>query len=377
MTVTPETLGIGRLFDTIREAVVVADVETGRIVLWNRAAAAIFGHSPEQALGQKLEILMPPDMRALHHHGLDRYRKTGHGDLIDTHKVLELPAIHRDGHPISIEMSLSPVDDAPIGGRWALAIIRDVSERKRAEELRAQNLLQQREIEHLKELDRFKTQFLNTTAHELATPLTPIRLQMALLKQAASGTGQSRAFDVMERNLDRLAHLMEDILDAARLQSERLSVSKRPIDLADVVRDAVETFRATADQKGLTLDLDARPTPVDADPNRLTQVLLNYLSNATKFTPQGGRIRVVCRPERDGGAVRVTDSGVGLTPEQMQKLFQPFVQVHETTSTNITPGSGLGLYISRGIAELHGGSVGCDSEGADRGTTFWLWIPAK
>lgn len=375
MTVTPDDLGIGRLFDTIREAVVIADVQTGRIVLWNRAATAVFGHTAEQAVGQPLEMLMPEDLRALHRHGLARYRDTGHGDLIDTQKVLELPALHRDGRTLAIEMSLSPVDDTPVGGRFALAIIRDVSERKKAEELRAQNLVQQREIDHLKEIDRFKTQFLNTTAHELATPLTPIRLQLALLKRSLGSTEHGRTFDVMERNLDRLARLMEDILDAGRLQSDRLSIRKAPVDVADVVRDAVETFRAAAAERGVELASSTVPTPAAADERRLVQVMTNFLSNALKFTPHGGSVRIECRPHDGGALVRVTDTGAGLDETQRSRIFQPFVQVHDATSTSETPGSGLGLYISRGIVELHGGRTGCDSEGPGKGCTFWFWIP--
>ena len=374
MSLTPDDLGIGRLFDTIREAIVVADVASGRIVLWNLGAQQIFGHAAPEAVGRPLEILMPEDMRAVHQRGLARYRATGHGDLIDTQSVLDLPALHRDGHTISIEMTLSPIDHPATGGRYALAVIRDVSERKRAEALRAQNLLQQREIEHLREIDRFKTQFLNTTAHELATPLTPIRLQLALLKRT-SDPEQVRTVEVMERNLDRLARLMADILDAARLQSDRLFVEKAPMDVADVVRDAAETYRPTAHERGIALDVDARAAPALADASRLAQVLQNFLSNATKFTPAGGSIHVACGPQDGGALVRVTDTGSGLDEEQMRRLFEPFVQVHDTTSTSQTPGSGLGLYISRGIVELHGGRVGCSSPGPGRGATFWFWVP--
>ncbi len=135
--VRPQDLGIGRLFENVRDAVIVAEAGTGRIVLWNPAATEVFGYSPEEALGLSVEEIVPERLEQKHRAGLSRYRDTGHGPYVDSHTVLDLPAVCKGGEEIGVELSLSPIEPLPgvrAEGRFVLAVIRDVTERKRAEE---------------------------------------------------------------------------------------------------------------------------------------------------------------------------------------------------------------------------------------------------
>jgi PAS domain S-box-containing protein len=135
--VRPQDLGIGRLFENVRDAVIVAEANTGRIVLWNPAATEVFGYSPEEALGLSVEEIVPDHLKERHRAGLSRYRDTGHGPYIDSYAVLDLPAVRKGGEEIQVELSLSPIEPLPggrAGGRFVLAVVRDVTERKRAEE---------------------------------------------------------------------------------------------------------------------------------------------------------------------------------------------------------------------------------------------------
>lgn len=232
--------------------------------------------------------------------------------------------------------------------------------------------------EDLKELDRLKTQLLNTASHELNTPLTPLKLQIHLLKAANYGDlneKQRKAVNILERNVDRLVLLVQDMLDVARLQSGRLAVHMEPLDLATVVSESTEAFHESAKQTGVELIVRVNaPLRVRADGKRLTQVLFNLLTNALKFTPPGGKVVVEAVANGPTASVAVRDTGVGMTTEQISRLFQPFSQVHDTMQRT-RAGTGLGLYISKGIVELHGGRIWCESAGPSMGSTFAFTVP--
>lgn len=254
----------------------------------------------------------------------------------------------------------------------------DITERKEAEKARLAAYEQAREIGRLKELNEVKAQFLNTAAHELSTPLVPITIQLRLMKK---GWGQEipkvqqDALAMVDRNVQRLTRLMNDFLEASRLQVNRLGVEKRSIDLSRVVQEAVDSFRPAAQESGVRLHAVSAPhLSVAADPTRIRQVLDNLLTNALKFTPRGGEVTMEALRNDEEVQVAVHDTGIGLTPEQRAKLFQPFTQVHDPSEYR-AGGTGLGLHISRGIMELHGGRIWAESPGSGLGSTFTLALP--
>ncbi len=226
-------------------------------------------------------------------------------------------------------------EEGAVDGVMGVAV--DVTKQRKAEVEEKQHKIEQAELEHLREIDQFKTLFINTAAHELRTPLTPIKVQLHLLRsddQEGLSKRQRHSITVLERNIDRLGHLVEDILEGARIQAGRLSATKKPIELERVIGEAVESFRDPAKVAGV--DLETRLAPdliVPADAKRLIQVLFNLLSNALKFTPEGGTITVETGADDQWAYIRVQDTGAGLTKGQASRLFRPFSQVHDPMTT--------------------------------------------
>lgn len=237
--------------------------------------------------------------------------------------------------------------------------------------------MQQMELERLKEVDRFKTDFINTAAHELNTPLTPLLLQVHMLSRATPAQSPQRAsIDVLDRNLNRLSQLVQDMLDVARLQGGRLRLEPRPWDLRTLLAEAADTFRDAAHARSITLDVaPGEPLMAPVDARRIAQALHNLVSNAIKFTPPGGRVTLEAFAEGGHAVLRVADSGIGLTASQAGQLFQPFSRQHRDQVD--VPGTGLGLYISRGFAEWHGGTLEAQSAGPGQGTTFTVRLPLE
>ncbi|HUR64670.1 MAG TPA: HAMP domain-containing sensor histidine kinase [Candidatus Thermoplasmatota archaeon] len=253
-----------------------------------------------------------------------------------------------------------------------------ITERLHREQLeRAQRTAH--EVQGMRQANEAKTRFINTAAHELSTPMTPIVLQVRMLQGQDTSNlteRQRNSLAILGRNVARLNTLLHDVLDSARLQSDRFLMEKAPTDLARILAEAAADYEASAREAGVTLRLDAPISlTVQADPKRLAQVVGNLLNNAVKFTPGGGTVTLAA--ESRAGQVRVTvaDTGIGIPAENVGLLFQPFAQVHDRKLSNV-PGTGLGLYISRGIVEHHGGAIGCESAGPGKGATFWFTLPA-
>ncbi len=254
------------------------------------------------------------------------------------------------------------------------AMMADVRE---AADAKATAGAQAREIVRLNELDAFRTAFINTASHELRTPLTPLRAQLNVLRLRRAATytpEEKRSLDIAERNVDRLATLVEDMLQVSRYQAGRMTLAPRPVDVHEVARDAVDTFLDTARERGIALDLETLGDgQATLDGKRVSQVLYNLLGNALKFTPRGGHVRVTSRGGPEGLVLQVRDDGMGVDGESLGRLFQPFTQVHKATVAH--PGSGLGLYICRAIVELHGGTITAESPGLGQGMTMTVRLP--
>jgi signal transduction histidine kinase len=255
----------------------------------------------------------------------------------------------------------------------ALDQLRDTERLARAEAETAQRLLIQQN-ERLREADRLKDEFVALISHDLRTPLTSIigYVELALEEDLED---ELRGFlQIVERNAARLLVMVNDLLFVARVQAGELSLEPDEVELAEVVRDAVTALEPRAAAKGITLTcaLEAVPT-VRADRGRVQQVLDNLVSNALKFTPEGGTVNVSLGLENGRVRLEVADSGIGIGPDDQRRLFQRFFRAESAVNRQL-PGTGLGLYISRVIAEAHDGSLSVRSE-LGQGSTFRLELP--
>lgn len=351
------------------------DLATGGVA-WSDEMYRIYGYRPRD-----FPVTFDKAMERVHPEDTPRIQADMAGILTARSPPRQLePTEFRIVLPDGTERILHAESEILLGddGRPARLVgtVQDVTDRRRAEAARALADAQLRELEKLRELDRFKTELLNSAAHELNTPLTPIKLQLELMQQRAAALpeDQRKALGVVRRNVERLGALVQDILEAARLQAGRLEVRPERFDLNAAAREAVEAFEAPLLDAGLEVAVLADgPLPVVGDPRRVHQVLLNLLSNAWKFTPRGGRVVVQTAARGDFAELAVRDTGIGIRPEDLGKLFQPFSQIQQ--ADHKTAGTGLGLFICKGILELHGGRIWAESDGPGRGTTFLFALP--
>ncbi|OGL92492.1 hypothetical protein A2239_01620 [Candidatus Uhrbacteria bacterium RIFOXYA2_FULL_40_9] len=244
---------------------------------------------------------------------------------------------------------------------------------KRTEELSKAN-------EKLEELDKMKDNFLNIVTHELRNPLVPIKLQLELLIDGDFGKLSKKQLDSLRmilRNEERLDTLTADMLDMTRMKTGKFKLFPTSVSLTSLVKNAVDEFTVLAALRSITLTADTQQLPmISADQIRITQVLSNLLTNAIKFTSEQGTIQIKAFEEKDNCVVQVTDSGLGISKENIEKLFEAFYQI-ETRVQRKTEGTGLGLAICKGIIEAHGGKIWAESEGEGKGSTFSFTLPKK
>ncbi|HEY9283618.1 MAG TPA: ATP-binding protein [Pyrinomonadaceae bacterium] len=280
---------------------------------------------------------------------------------------------------------ISPLiaDDGRVIG--TMTVIEDVTERvAREAELQAQVDARTRALarekaarEEAEEANRLKDEFLATVSHELRTPLTAILgWSNMLLAGNLEGAARDRALDVIHRNAQSQNQLISDLLDVSRIISGKLRLDLRTVELPAVIEAAVEATRPAAEAKGvrLTTALDPRAGPINADADRLQQVVWNLLSNAIKFTDAGGEIQVTLGSVDTRVEITVRDSGMGIAPEFLPHIFDRFRQADPGTN-RVHGGMGLGLSIVRQLVELHGGTVRAESGGEGKGATFTVSLP--
>lgn len=227
--------------------------------------------------------------------------------------------------------------------------------------------------------NRAKDQFLAMVSHELRTPMNAILgwIQILRTKGATEGTESvTDGLGTIERNAKIQAQLVEDLLDASRMTTGKMRIQPVPIRIEDVIHSAIETVRPTVEAKNIALEEDCGGGAlINGDPARLQQAFWNVLSNAVKFTPEGGRINMHLAAGPDRIVVTVTDSGAGISPELLPAIFEPFRQGSGTELR--TAGLGLGLAITKAIIELHGGSIRAASRGVGKGSTFTIQLPSE
>lgn len=239
----------------------------------------------------------------------------------------------------------------------------DVTEQKRAEE-------------RLRQQDRRKDEFLATLGHELRNPLAPIRTGLELIRTSSDPAHRERAYGMMERQLGHLVRMVDDLLDISRVTLGKLRLVEARVDVEQVIASAVETTRTALQDSGVELVRHTSPHPliVQGDATRLVQVISNLLSNAAKYTPRGGRVTVTATRGDDQLELRVADTGVGIAADQLDAIFEMFVQLGQSVD-RAKGGLGIGLTFARRLIELHGGTLEAQSEGDGRGSVFVVRLP--
>jgi PAS domain S-box-containing protein len=378
------------LASTAPDAIVTVD-ETSTILSVNPATERIFGWSAEEMVGQSLTMIMPPEYRARHAAGMARYLTTGKRGIPWT--GVAVPALTRDGRRIPIEISFG---EFVHGGRRVFSgFLRDVSERTAQREVLEQTALELEEALHaVREqvavaeaarrtadaANEAKSQFLATMSHELRTPLNAIGGYVELLESGVRGpvTPQQRQdLARVGRAQARLLDLVNDVLNFARLETGRIEYDVRDLPVNPLLCSLGPLLDPQLRAKSLHYECDPGPMSVRvcADQQKLEQILLNLLSNAIKFTPEGGRITV--STDADASTVRfhVRDTGVGIPPDRLDAIFEPFVQV-DSTLTRVYGGTGLGLSISQELAHGMEGTISVSST-LGEGAEFTLTLPRE
>lgn len=276
----------------------------------------------------------------------------------------ELDVQFHDGRALTILVNAAPLFDAEGRVRGAVAAIMDVSALKAV----------QRELE---KANRQKSEFLSVLAHELRNPMAAIGYSVEMLRHVASPASIGKARDVIARQSRHMGRLLDDLLDLSRITLNRIVLDARPVDLRRTIELAYENTRVLIESLGhdVRFELPAAPVMVRGDEVRLAQVLSNVLNNAAKFTPGPGVITVRAAEEQGRAVFTVTDNGAGIAPEQLESMFEMFSQ-GQSKVTGGPEGLGIGLAVVRKLVELHGGTVQAFSEGAGRGATLRIELPA-
>ena len=354
------------IVDSSQDAIASKTLE-GVVLSWNAAAERLFGYTASEMVGRPITLIFPTDRLAEEVDFLGRLAK---GERIENYDTIR---VRKDGTPIDVSVTLSPIRDG--SGRIVAVskIARDVTARKRAEQDRAELLRREQAALHESlTLNRVKDEFIATLSHELRTPVNAICGWARLLGTGRlSGEEAAKAIEVIARNATLQTQLINDLMDLSAVAVGKMRLNIGQVQLVEVVEASLASIRPSVTAKGLTLDASRSGDDmiVMADADRLQQIVWNLLSNALKFTPSGGRIEVRLERQADFARIVVADTGRGIAPEILPAIFDRFRQADATT-TRRHGGLGLGLAIAKHLVELHGGSIWADSDGLGCGARF-------
>jgi PAS domain S-box-containing protein len=350
---------------------VIGSTPAGIITSWNRGAELVYGWTAAETIGQPLEMIVPSATQGA---VASSMRKLAQGTTSIRHQA---SGLHRDGHEIDVDLTVCPVF---VAGRLAAVstVARDITSAVEAEAERERLLGELAEQnEQLRQLDVMKDEFVALVSHELRTPLTAIQGYTELVLDGTTGElndEQRAALASVDRNSAQLFRLINDLLFVAQLNAGKLNVAIEDVDLVAIAAEAVADARPRAEAAGVALEFESESTPtVPADRVRLAQVFDNLISNAIKFTPPGGRVGLSISMVGEDAMIVVADSGMGISPEDQQRLFTRFFR---TKAAARIQGTGLGLSITKAILDAHNGSISVESE-PGHGTRFTAKVPAS
>lgn len=347
-----------QVLDTTPSLIFVKDWE-GRFLLGNEALAQCYGTSPENLLGLTDENFNANADEVAHFHQDDR-------NVISSGKAKQIPeekVTHADGSVHWYRTEKTPlIEDGHCNK--VLGVATDITEHKRAEEA-------------LRLVDRRKDEFLAMLSHELRNPLAPIRNAVKLLKnQDITYSQLAWSCEVIDRQVTHMVRLLDDLLDVARIMQGKIRLELEPLELADIVNNAVETSSPLIESRGQELVISQPQTPqwIKGDRVRLAQVLSNLLNNAAKYTGEGGKITLNIMQEGSDAIIEVRDTGIGIPPDILPRIFDLFNQA-DCSLAHSQGGLGIGLTLVRKLVEIHGGTVTATSEGSGQGSSFKVRLP--
>jgi PAS domain S-box-containing protein len=359
------------LLESMQHGAAVVDGD-GRIAYCNRSLAELFRRSRDEVTGSHWrDYLSGPDALRL----ADAMREVSERSSARAEVLIQRPG----ASPQPIEVAIHP---SPIGHLFCFVVtdlgprrlIQDLEEtRKRLVESEAEY---RRLYAELQEEERRKDEFLAVLAHELRNPLAPLRNALHLLRSEPERAVAEQAREIMERQLENVVRLVDDLLDVSRLMSGKVELRKEPLELASVFTRAVDVIRGQVETEGqeLVVALPEEPIRIEADQVRLAQAIGNMLSNAVKYTNRGGRIVLSGERDQDRVLIRVRDTGIGMTQDLLPRVFELFMQA-EGSITRSQGGLGIGLTLVKRLVEMHGGRVEAASDGLGRGCEFTITLP--
>jgi PAS domain S-box-containing protein len=338
---------------------IVGLTPNARIASWNPAAARLFGYCAAEALGSPDTLIVPPELHEEADRVLARVRV---GERVERFETVR---VDRSGRRLDVSVTVSPVRDRAGAVIGASAVFREISERKRNERA-------------AREADRLKDEFLATLSHELRNPLAPMRSATDVLCrfQHADPSIQT-ACAVIDRQLGQLSRLVDDLLDVSRFTSGRVELIRETFDLGALLRTLQASLQPAfaAARQTFRLSLPEQPLYVDADRSRLMQVFTNLLTNANKYTPEGGFVELESHWDGPKIVASVRDTGIGIAAGMLERVFDLFAQVDRSTQ-HTRGGLGIGLTVSKRLLEAHGGGIRARSDGPGKGTVFIVELPA-
>ncbi|HUF76685.1 MAG TPA: PAS domain S-box protein [Longimicrobiales bacterium] len=348
------------MLETALDCVIGMD-HRGNVVEFNPAAERTFGYRREDILGKELAALIVPEpLRTRHRSALTRHLATGESTVLG--KRVEMTAMRADGTEFPVELTVSRIPTA--GPALFMAYVRDITQRKEAEA-------------SVREADRRKDEFLATLSHELRNPLAPLRNALHLLRRArVEGPVAESLHDIMERQIDQLVRLVDDLMEVARITRGTFELRREPVTIQEVLQRAFETSQPFIEGGSHRLDVSVPTEPIrlEADPVRLAQIFANLLNNAAKYTPESGEIAVEVRSEPGHVVVSVSDTGQGIDAEDLPTLFDMFSRGSRAVR-HAQEGLGIGLALVRRLVEMHGGTVRAESAGLGHGSRFTVRLP--
>ena len=357
------------ILNTVVDGIITID-EQGAIETVNPAAIRIFGYAADELIGNNIKMLMPEPFHSKHDGYIGNYAATGEARVIGIGR--EVTGRRKDGSTFPVDLAVSAMKLS--NERHFIGVVRDITERKRAEQL----IIAARE--EADTANRAKSTFLATMSHEIRTPMNGVLGMIELLSLTKLDGEQRTTLGIVRDSGKSLLRIIDDVLDFSKIEAGKLEIRPEAASIKSIVESVAGLFVGSASSKGLLLkrSSDAQiSAAVLVDPVRLRQILSNFVGNALKFTPQGGSIEICAELiERFEGKDRVRftvkDTGIGISAEQQQRLFQPFTQGEGDTNRRYG-GTGLGLVICRRLADMMGGSIEMRSE-QGKGTVMFLTL---